>query len=91
MPRRAGAVCCSVIISPKMKSTIVAFNQDDVGDWIAELSCGHARHVRHKPPFQSRPWVTEEATRLAMIGEELECGLCSGKGKRETGGKQNQS
>jgi len=37
---------------------IVGFHQDENGDWVAELECGHGQHVRHKPPWTSRPWVT---------------------------------
>ena len=40
------------------KRRIVGFRQDDHGDWIAELECGHAQHVRHDPPWTMRPWVT---------------------------------
>lgn len=58
------------------KPTIVAFNQDDCGDWVVELSCGHARHVRHRPPWQNRPWVLTAESRAGMIGHALECGLC---------------
>jgi hypothetical protein len=60
-----------------VKQKITGFNQDEVGDWVAELSCGHARHVRHRPPWQSRPWVLSTEGRVAMIGKELECGLCA--------------
>jgi len=59
-----------------MKSKILAFNQDESGDWVVELSCGHARHVRHRPPFQDRPWVLTEESRASMIGQELDCGIC---------------
>lgn len=60
-----------------MKQKITGFNQDDVGDWVAQLSCGHVRHVRHKPPWQNRAWVLRAESRKTMIGEELECGLCA--------------
>ncbi|MFC1588885.1 DUF3565 domain-containing protein [Pseudomonadota bacterium] len=60
-----------------MKRAITGFNQDEEGDWVAELACGHARHVRHKPPWQDREWVKTEAGREKMIGELLECGLCN--------------
>jgi hypothetical protein len=60
-----------------MKQTISRFNQDETGDWVAELSCGHARHVRHRPPWQNRPWILVAESREAMIGEQLECGLCA--------------
>lgn len=59
-----------------MKQAITGFNQDVYGDWVAELACGHARHVRHKPPWENRPWVITEEGRQKMIGEELECRLC---------------
>lgn len=52
------------------------FNQDDCGDWVAELSCGHARHVRHNPPWQNRAWVITDEGRQKMIGALLECVLC---------------
>jgi hypothetical protein len=59
-----------------LKRAIKRFNQDELGDWVAELECGHARHVRHKPPWQNRHWVITAAGRSRMIGELIECGLC---------------
>ena len=59
-----------------MKQAIVSFNQDDAGDWVAQLSCGHARHVRHEPPWQDYPWVTSEQGRQQKIGQLIECLLC---------------
>ena len=59
-----------------MKQAIIRFNQDELGDWVAELACGHARHVRHNPPWQDRAWVVTEQGRAAMIGKELDCLLC---------------
>ncbi len=29
---------------------IIAFHVDQDGDWVADLECGHTRHVRHTPP-----------------------------------------
>jgi tellurite resistance-related uncharacterized protein len=55
---------------------ISGFHQDDVGDWVAELACGHNQHVRHRPPFQLRPWVTDEEGRISRIGSLLDCPLC---------------
>ncbi len=57
-------------------SEIIGFRQDDVGDFVAELACGHAQHVRHRPPFESRLWVTTEAGRRAFVGTALPCPLC---------------
>ena len=59
-----------------MKQAITGFNKDELGDWVAELECGHARHVRHRPPWQNRPWVTTEDGRNKMIGQLIECRLC---------------
>jgi len=30
-----------------MNRRITGFHQDDVGDWVAELDCGHTQLVRH--------------------------------------------
>jgi tellurite methyltransferase len=59
-----------------VQRSIVGFHQDELGDWVAELSCLHGQHVRHRPPFYDRPWVVDEVERAARIGAELECPLC---------------
>jgi len=59
-----------------MRRAITGFHQDEQGDWAAELECGHGQHVRHKPPFQLRPWVLTEEGRQERIGTELECPYC---------------
>ena len=59
-----------------MKRAIVGFRQDEQGDWIAELDCGHRQHVRHKPPWTNHPWVTSAEGRQSRIGQELDCKLC---------------
>jgi len=55
---------------------ITGFVQDDEGEWVAELSCGHRQHVRHRPPFQKRPWVLDEPGRRSRVGAPIECRLC---------------
>jgi len=55
---------------------IADFHQDDAGDWVADLECGHTQHVRHNPPWQSRPWVTTPEGRASRIGTELPCAKC---------------
>jgi hypothetical protein len=55
---------------------IVGFHLDDGGDWVAELECGHTQHVRHNPPWQSRPWVTTAEGRTSRVGTELACAKC---------------
>ena len=59
-----------------MHRPITSYRKDEAGDWIAELRCGHGQHVRHKPPFFQRPWVTTEEGRAAMLGTELDCVRC---------------
>ncbi len=59
-----------------MDRTMTGFHQDEFGDWVAELSCGHNQHVRHRPPFQVRPWVIDGARRAARQGTPLDCPLC---------------
>jgi tellurite methyltransferase len=56
---------------------IVDFTQDAHGDWVALLSCGHQQHVRHKPPWEQRPWVLTEEGRLAHRGALLRCANCA--------------
>jgi hypothetical protein len=63
-----------------MKQPIVAFEQDEVGDWRAVLACGHKQHVRHNPPLVSRPWVLTEAGRQRFLGYLLECKQCDTAG-----------
>ena len=62
-----------------VKRRIVGFRQDEAGHWVAELECGHTQHVRHDPPWTTRPWVTTEEGRAGFIGHELQCVECSSK------------
>ena len=59
-----------------MKRPITGFRLDEEGDWVAILGCGHPQHVRHKPPFVRRPWVTTEAGRRRTLGQMLDCVRC---------------
>lgn len=59
-----------------MRRTIVAFGQDEAGDWVAGLSCLHRQHVRHRPPFDERAWVLDPAERDTRIGTDIDCPLC---------------
>src|SRR5579884_624757 len=59
-----------------MQRVIVGYHLDEVGDWVAHLSCGHRQHVRHRPPFQLRAWVVDEEGRRSRLGAPLECPLC---------------
>ena len=59
-----------------MKQPIVGYHRDEEDHWVAELACGHNQHVRHDPPWVSRPWVTSPDGRAAMLGYRLECKKC---------------
>jgi hypothetical protein len=59
-----------------MRRRIIGFHADDAGDWVAELSCLHGQHVRHRPPFCDRAWVLDAAERQEHLGSELDCPLC---------------
>jgi cytochrome c-type biogenesis protein CcmH/NrfF len=59
---------------------IVGFHRDEEGDWVADLACGHGQHVRHQPPFVTRPWVLTEEGRAAHLGRELNCLKCEEEG-----------
>lgn len=38
--------------SHHMQQSIIGYHQDEHGDWVADLACGHGQHVRHHPRFQ---------------------------------------
>jgi tellurite resistance-related uncharacterized protein len=59
-----------------VRREIEGFHQDEVGEWVAELSCRHGQHVRHQPPFRERPWVRTAEGRAAAVGSAIECPLC---------------
>lgn len=61
---------------PVPESPIASFRQDENGDWIAVLDCGHSQHVRHRPPMETRVWVTTEEGRRCRIGALLPCRAC---------------
>jgi tellurite methyltransferase len=76
---RIGAGLTAARVAPRfpaMLRAIVGFHQDELGDWVAELRCGHGQHVRHQPPFQLRPWVQTPEGRAEKLGAELECVRC---------------
>ena len=55
---------------------MTGFHLDDVGDWVAELSCLHRQHIRHQPPFWEASWIEDPDERTARIGALLDCPLC---------------
>jgi uncharacterized protein (DUF488 family) len=58
-------------------STIVGYHQDEEKHWVAELSCGHQQHVRHRPPSVERPWVLTKSGRAEKIGHAVFCATCA--------------
>ena len=61
-----------------MERAIVDYHLDDLGEWVAHLTCGHRQHIRHQPPFRERPWILDPAGRTAHLGTVLNCPLCDG-------------
>ena len=56
---------------------ILGFDPDESEgptQWVARLDCHHRRHVRHRPPLSSYPWVLDPAGREAHVGARIECG-----------------
>ncbi len=51
-----------------MDRTIIGFHRDTEGERAAEMDGGHSQHVRHRPPFQIRPWIVDEARRSEHLG-----------------------
>ena len=63
-------------LETRVQSAIIGFHQDEAGDWVADLACGHRQHVRHRPPWTLRPWVLTPEGRAGRIGLLLGCVLC---------------
>jgi tellurite resistance-related uncharacterized protein len=59
-----------------VRRSITGFHQDEGGDWVAQLSCLHAQHVHHDPPFWDRPWVKDQSGRDEHVGTGIDCPLC---------------
>lgn len=59
-----------------IERAIIGFHQDEFDDWVADLECGHSQHVRHRPPWQERPWVVSAEGREAHLGMKLVCKKC---------------
>ena len=70
-----------------MKRQIVGFHQDEVGDWVAVLACGHRRHMRHRPPWEHRPWVLTPEGRQGQLGCGVDCKTCGAEGAANRGAR----
>ncbi|WP_370329240.1 DUF3565 domain-containing protein [Balneatrix alpica] len=62
---------------------ICGYHQDELGDWVARLACGHNQHVRHQPPWQNRPWVINAEERRQQLGSLLLCKKCVTQAPRD--------
>jgi hypothetical protein len=67
-----------------VKREITGYHRDEDGDWVAHLACGHQRHVRHDPPWMTRPWVTTPEGRGRALGRRIRCGTCETEGPPNT-------
>ena len=72
--------------SEMAEQRITEFHEDESGEWVADLECGHGQHVRHRPPWEMRPWVITAEGREQHLGMMLCCKKCdkdiSGEGER---------
>jgi hypothetical protein len=59
-----------------MQRRITGFTTDDEGHWVALLDCGHRQHMRHRPPFERRAWVTTPEGRASRLGIAVNCRRC---------------
>jgi hypothetical protein len=59
-----------------MERRVVEFRQDEARHWVAELECGHNRHLRHEPPGTVRPWVVTPEGSGSASGRALDCKKC---------------
>lgn len=62
---------------------IIGFHKDEHGDWVAELECGHGQHVRHRPPWEKRPWVETHEGREEHLGRQLNCKKCEEENRKD--------
>ncbi len=68
-----------------MYQPIVRYHLDEHDDWVAELGCLHFQHVRHKPPWQDREWVTSVKGREGKVGRMLNCVKCVSRAPADHG------
>jgi tellurite methyltransferase len=59
-----------------VQTTIIGFHRDDQDDWVADLACEHGQHMRHRPPWELRAWVTSDEGRRQKLGQTIDCPLC---------------
>src|SRR5690606_27430989 len=66
-----------VTMPASIPRTMLSFERAADGEWTVALDCGHRRHVRHRPPLSSYPWIDDPEGRAAHVGQLIECERCS--------------
>lgn len=56
--------------------TITSVRREAADAVVLGLDCGHARHVRHRPPLSSHAWVLDDAACEQRLGQSIECLRC---------------
>ncbi len=64
-----------VITAQPVPRRMLAFEPDGDG-WIVRLDCGHTRHIHHRPPLATNPWLLDAREREARVGQNIECARC---------------
>ncbi len=64
-------------MSAAVPRTMLSFVRAADRDWSVLLDCGHIRHIRHRPPLSSYPWIDDPQGRAAHVGQRIECERCS--------------
>lgn len=62
---------------PAIPRRIDGFERDADGQWVALLDCLHRRHVIHRPPLSTYPWIDDDVARAARVGTAIECDRCA--------------
>lgn len=60
----------------QIERKILSIEEETNEEFVASLSCGHKRHLRHDPPRETRPRLLDSQEREAIIGTQIDCGRC---------------
>jgi tellurite resistance-related uncharacterized protein len=61
---------------PPIPRNITRWRREGSDAVVLRLECGHDRHVHHRPPRSSHPWVLDDAACDARVGQAIECLRC---------------
>ncbi|MCX4242910.1 DUF3565 domain-containing protein [Paraliomyxa miuraensis] len=62
--------------APPIARVIEAVRREAADAVVLRLDCGHPRHVRHRPPLSSHPWVLDDEACAQRVGHRIECLRC---------------